>query len=209
MDLILKEKNLVMPTYLVEVAKKFSLGTLDFILLVYFWNCDKTFDVFKISSDLHYSENEILNAFNVLMTKKLIKLDTTKDEAGKKIEVVNIEALEKVIEDLFLEKQKDQDKVNIYEVFEKEFGRCISSMEYEIINAWISKGFSEELILGALKEAVYNGAGNSLRYIDAILYNWQKKGVKSMQDVLKMQSKRKEKEESGKELFDYNWLDDE
>ena len=49
-------------------------------------------------------------------------------------------------------------------------------MEYEIINAWLLKGFSEELVLGALKEAVYNGV-SSLRYIDKILFEWQKKAI--------------------------------
>ncbi len=41
-------------------------------------------------------------------------------------------------------------------------------MEYEIIGAWVEKGFKEQLILEALKEAVYNGV-TSLRYIDKIL----------------------------------------
>ena len=55
-------------------------------------------------------------------------------------------------------------------------------MEYEIINAWLEKSYSEEMIIGALKEAVYNGV-NNLRYIDKILYEWSKKGFKNMNDV--------------------------
>ena len=67
----------------------------------------------------------------------------------------------------------------------------------------------EALIKGALKEAIYNGVRN-FRYIDKIIYEWQKKGFKSMDDVnkhLRNEDKPlpKEKEE---ELFDYNWLDD-
>ncbi len=95
----------------------------------------------------------------------------------------------------------------MYTFFEKEFGRTISSMEYEIIHAWLEKGFSEELILGALKEAVYNGV-NNLRYIDKILYEWQKKGYKTMKDVEKNNFKRNNEKTEMKELFDYNWLDD-
>ena len=56
-------------------------------------------------------------------------------------------------------------------------------MQYEIIKAWIEeKKYSEEIIIGALKEAVYNGVSN-FRYIDKILYEWSKKGIKTMNDV--------------------------
>ena len=74
-----------------------------------------------------------------------------------------------------------------------------------IIGAWTEKGFKEELILGALKEAVYNGV-TSLRYIDKILYEWQKKGYKTMKEVKSGLMKREEVKETN--LFDYNWLDD-
>ena len=46
---------------------------------------------------------------------------------------------------------------DIFSVFESEFGKTLSAMDYEIINAWIDKGFSEDVIIAALKEAVYNG----------------------------------------------------
>jgi len=80
-------------------------------------------------------------------------------------------------------------------------------MEYEIINAWLEKDFSEELILGALKEAVYNGV-SSLRYIDKILYEWQKKGYNTLKEVNEGLTKKNEKK-APVELFDYNWLEDE
>ena len=51
-------------------------------------------------------------------------------------------------------------------------------MEYEIIKGWISDKFSYEIIVKALKEAVYNQVTN-LNYIDKILYDWNKKGIKN------------------------------
>ena len=80
-------------------------------------------------------------------------------------------------------------------------------MEYEIINAWLQHNYTEELIIGALKEAVYNGVKN-FRYIDKILYEWNKKGFKTMNDVNNHLQRSDEKKEES-ELFDYNWLDDE
>ena len=54
----------------------------------------------------------------------------------------------------------------------------------------------EETIKEALKEAVLNNVRN-FKYIDKILYDWSKKGIKN-----------RIKEENKQELFDYNWLDE-
>lgn len=79
-------------------------------------------------------------------------------------------------------------------------------MDLEIINGWLSTGTSEEMVIGALKEAVYNGVTN-LRYIDKIIYEWGKKGFKNMDEVKVHLENRKEENKSA-DLFDYNWLDD-
>ena len=96
---------------------------------------------------------------------------------------------------------------NIFEKFEKEFSRSLSPMEYEIINDWLDKNVSEEIILGALKEATYNGV-TSLRYIDKIIYDWTKKGFKTMEDVNNHLKSRNALDKNVKEISDYNWLDE-
>ena len=73
-------------------------------------------------------------------------------------------------------------KEDVFKVFERELGRTMSSMELELINGWLVSGTTEEIILGALREAVYNGV-NSFRYIDKIIYEWERKGFKTMDDV--------------------------
>ena len=120
------------------------------------------------------------------------------------MEVINLDYFYTMIDENFKKEEKRKEEVDIYTTFETEFGRPISSMEYEIIRAWLEKGFSEELILGALKEAVYNGV-NNLRYIDKILYEWQRKGYKTMNEV---SNRNIQAQTDSKELFDYNWLDD-
>ena len=67
--------------------------------------------------------------------------------------------------------------------------------------------YSEELVLRALDEAVYNGATNS-KYIDTILYEWSKKGLKTKEDVdnyFQKQNEYKKLEETS--VFEFNWLD--
>ena len=82
-------------------------------------------------------------------------------------------------------------------------------MEYEIIKAWLDNNMSEELITEALKEATFNGVSN-LRYIDKILYEWEKRGIKTKEDVLqnKMKHRRSQETETVAEIFDYDWFDD-
>ena len=77
----------------------------------------------------------------------------------------------------------------------------------EIINGWLEIGTSEEMIRGALKEASYNGV-KTLRYMDQIIYEWNKKGFKTMEEV-NNHLKTKDNDKKEEDLFDYNWLDDE
>ena len=154
------------------------------------------------------SENDVLNSFNSLIKKKYILIESKKNKNGKISEFINLEYFYKELDENFKVIKKEETDINIYSIFEQEFGRPISSIEYEIIKAWLEKEFSEELILGALKEAVYNGVHN-LRYIDKILYEWQKKGFKNMKDVSNHITKRTKEKDPKKELFDYNWLDEE
>ena len=97
-------------------------------------------------------------------------------------------------------------------IIEKEFGRTLSSIEYEIINAWLDNSFDRTLIKEALKEAVFNGVSN-LKYMDKILYEWGKAGVKSVSDVENLRKKRNTKNDNNSdidmEIVDWNWFDDE
>ena len=78
-------------------------------------------------------------------------------------------------------------------------------MDYEIITDW-QKNYNDEIILLALKEAVFNGV-NNLRYIDKILIDWNKKGIKNEQDIVNDRKSFQSKKQN-KKLFDYDWLNE-
>jgi len=80
-------------------------------------------------------------------------------------------------------------------------------MECQIIKSWIDDNFSHELIMEALKEAIYNGV-TSLRYIEKILYDWRKKGYKNKQDVIAAKKKYQDSKKEVKDVFYYDWLND-
>lgn len=79
---------------------------------------------------------------------------------------------------------------NIYNILEEEFGRIISSTEYEIVKTWEENNYNPKIIILAIKEAVLNQA-RSFKYIDKILYDWAKQGIKTENDVKEYLKKRK------------------
>ena len=200
-------KKYVTNSIFIKKALALKLSLEEFLMLTYFDNDYNSFlNIEDVSKNLGLSLDEAYKIFNNLISRKLIIIESTKDLEGRMIERVSLDNFYDMIVEEKVEEKKENKKIDIYSHFESEFGRTITSIEYEIINAWIEKGYTEELILGALKEAVYNNVKN-LRYIDKILYEWGKKGFKSMTDVNKHLENKEERPEK-KELFDYNWLDD-
>ena len=115
----------------------------------------------------------------------------------------------KLIDEINNNEEKDENE-NIYKAMESEFGRELSNMEVEIVKAWKEKGYSDEIITEALRESVMNGVAG-LRYMDKILYEWSKKGIKTKEDVEKNKKEFREKVQKKKEkidVFDYDWIDD-
>ncbi len=210
----MKESNLVFPSFLIPVVKTLKLEINDLILLLYFWNYKRaTFDLTVINQTIKLSEEEILTSFNHLMQKKIIKLDIVKDDNEKRNEVINLDYFYVLINEKLESKEKESTKEDIYSIFERDLGKTLSSMDFEYINGWIEKGFSEELILGALKKALFYNASD-LRYIDKVLYDWKRKGYKTMDEVNNT-NQNKIVESENKEFYDYinsndyNWLDEE
>lgn len=71
----------------------------------------------------------------------------------------------------------DEGAKNIFSTFEKEFARPLTPMELETISGWLDKDqYKEDLIMTALKEAVFAGKVH-FRYIDRILLEWSRNRV--------------------------------
>ena len=204
----LKEKDFILKNYIIKVATELNLTLSDTLLLIYFMNQEiPTLNIKNITSSLYLTEEQIMESFNKLIGIKLINMKVEKDERGIRTEIINLDNIIKYATSDITKKHRIDEKDNIYEKFEIEFGRTLSPTEYEIINDWLNKGVSKEMIIQALKEAVYNGA-KSFRYIERILIAWQEKGYKNKNDLNK--GIKQESEDSVlTELFDCNWLDEE
>ena len=148
-----------------------------------------------------------MEAFSKLVGINLISVSVVKNSDGTRSEVISLDNLVKQATTDITKRHTEEEKDNVFEIFEREFGRPLSPMEFEIIDDWLNQNISKELIIEALREAIYNGA-KSLRYISKILISWQEKGYKSKSDIVS--GLKKESEENMlTDLFDYNWLEDE
>lgn len=212
---LLHSKSLVVHDYMVAIALEKKLNLEEFLVLVYFDNnFHNTFDIDVLEQVLGMESNVIMEAFNSLMVKGLVNLESSKDMDNRINEIVSLNGVYEAIIEKLDKDSKENTKDDIFKVFERELGRPISSMELELINGWLISGTSEELILGALKEAVYNGIYH-FRYIDKIIYEWEKKGFKTMDDVNKYLANRRDEKSKNKKISekeqaisDYDWLSD-
>ena len=213
---ILKKGNFVVPLYIFQLRSKFNLNFETFVFLLYLSNFgDKiVFDPNQIVEDLNITLEEVLSYIDELTEKKYISIEVIKNDKNIMEEYIMLglfyEKLTNIlIDDINQAKIEEEKNSNVFEVIEKEFARPLTSMEYEIISAWLEDGVLEELILEAIKEAVYSGVCN-LRYIDKIIYEWGKKGIKTAADVEKNRINFKEKQTKKEklELFDYDWFED-
>ena len=214
---IFKQGHIVIPLFMLQHYKELKLEIGEFLFLMYLYNLGNKFifDPSKFADDLNLDIKDIMNYIGTLSDKHFIRVEVMKNDKGLMEEMVLMDDFYSKLSLITMDEinnASSTDSSNIYEVIEKEFGRTLSPMEYEIIRAWLDNGMSEELIQEAIKEATYNGVSN-LRYIDKILYEWSKLGIKNAKDVSDNKKKRaKAKEEASSDvdmdIMDWDWFDD-
>ena len=204
---LLKSMNYQISKELLFNYKSLNITEKELIIIIYLVN--QSSDIYnpkQISNDLKMELNTVFEEINSLCEKSIIKIEMKRINKVLN-ETINLDLLYEKIAFSLNQAEEKQDS-NLYSIFETEFGRTLSPMEYEIINSWKDTGYTDELITLALKEATYNGVSN-LRYIDKIIYEWGKKGIKTKEDVEKNRKQFKNNNTVKKELFDYDWLNNE
>ena len=204
---LLKNINYQISQTLLFNYKNINITDRQLIILIYLINQKESiYNPKQISNDLKLELNIVFEEINSLCEKNILKIEMKR--INKVInETINLDLLYEKLA-FALNQVEEKEDTNLYSVFETEFGRTLSPMEYEIINSWKDNGYTDELIILALKEAKYNGVSN-LRYIYKIIYEWVKKGIKTKEDVEKNRKQFKTNNAAKKELFDYDWLNNE
>ncbi|EOI00623.1 DnaD domain-containing protein [Enterococcus moraviensis ATCC BAA-383] len=141
----------------------------------------------------------IYKLLNQLVSRGFLIIQTKQNEQGQMMDTYD---LLPIFEKISLLKQKQTEQKQeqsseetikqLYQGFEKEFGRQLSPIELEMIGQWLETDhYQPELIRLALREAVLNQA-YSLKYIDRILLAWERKNITTKEQVAEDQKRRKQ-----------------
>ncbi|WP_112181156.1 DnaD domain-containing protein [Paraliobacillus zengyii] len=175
----------------------------------------------EIADCVSFDQQECSTILRKLIQKNMLAIEQNEAEQVLMGEQYSLEPL---WEKLYQEAQPKKDDtdhelaMNIFLLFEQEFGRALSPFEIETINIWIDEDEQKPaLIKAALREAVLMSKLN-FKYIDRILREWKKKGIRSVEQA-REQSKsfhsnqsnsNLEREEPKRDVsLYYNWLEDE
>lgn len=228
LDSYLKSGQTIISNLLIKNYRRLGLNNDEFILWIQLYKYHEKGndfpDLATIADNMQIDQDEVYQLMDKLVQKKVLTIRSIKDKDGIMNDAYDFSLIFKKLE-LLTEQQKTQDlqqtleeKVQtLYQMFEREFGRALSPIEYQRIGQWLDDDhYAPELIQLALKEAVLNQV-YSLNYIDRILLSWEKKNIKTKHQVEAEQQKRKrrmlqnEPSRDEKELPNvsmHNWLEE-
>ena len=202
---LLKDKDFTIPKLLLKNYKKLNISESELIILIFLIN-NSEYNPKEIASIMDIKLPLLLEMISQLESKGILKIEL-KNINGINTEVCNLDNLYEKLSLLVIKKEEAKDNKSIFDVFETELGRTLSPIEYELVGEWLNDN-TEEILKLALREATYNGVSN-FRYIDRIIHEWKKKGIKTRDDVIKNNEEfRKNKSLKKQELFDYDWLNE-
>ena len=207
---VLKTRMIYYPLYLYRYRIELDLSDSNFIFLTYLMNFgDKfSFDLERFSKDLNIEPEEVFERIESLRKSKFIEISTIEKEKKLKEEEITLLPLYKKISDIIISEEDDKEnEEELLTDIEKSFGRTLSPIEVDFIMNWNKKGYSNEIILSAIKETILNGA-NNLKYADKILFEWNKKGIKTVEDVEKDKLEFRLGNIKSDEIYDYDWLNE-
>jgi DNA replication protein len=213
-----KEGEIVIPLYMYKLFPSLKINLDSFVFLMYLRSKGNmiVFNPKIFGSDLGLDNKNIMNYINELQMASLIDIKVVKNDKGIMEEYISLDGFYEKLGLNIVSKANDEiskskdDTEDIFALLEREIGKQLSPMEIEIVKAWKETGYSDELIKEAIKEAVFSNVP-SLRYIDKILYTWNKEGITSKDDVIKskknFRDKQKETKKENIEIYDNDdWL---
>ncbi|WP_096153833.1 MULTISPECIES: DnaD domain-containing protein [Bacillus] len=226
----LEEGNLSIPNYLLNNYVQLGLNETELMIIIHVHAYVEAGVVFptpeEIAEKMTINETQCMEHLRQLLKKGYLAITDQMDENIIKYECYSLRPLwEKMIYFMMNESNQQQkvelevNEKSLYNIFEKEFGRPLSPLECETLAIWIDQDhYDAEIIKAALREAVLSGKLN-FRYIDRILFEWKKNGVKTIVQAREYSKKFRKapaknaqqtpqkNEPSSNTVPFYNWLD--
>ena len=207
---ILMDRPLVIPRIIINNYKKLNITEEELIILIFIidYGVDLEYNPSIFVQELNIDKYKVLELINSLKEKNILTILIKKENKKVSSEYISLQPLYDKIMNIVMDNKEKQIEIdeNIYSIFENELGRTLSPLEYEKIKEMVTS-YGQELVVEALKEAVYNRA-NNLRYIETILSEWNKKGYKNKADILKDRENYRKKKTDNIKLPDIDWLNE-
>jgi DNA replication protein len=224
----LQEGNITLPAALFSEYRNLNLNEYELILIIHlltFIQNGKDFPTPEELSDrMTIANSECTAILRKLIQRGFIEIIEGYSNEGIRFEKYSLEPLwERLVEQFLLQQKSNQhqskqsEETDLYTCFEKEFGRPLSPFECESLAMWMDDDHHDVIIIkAALREAVMSGKLN-FRYIDRILFEWKKNGIKTIEQAKNQGRKfRQKQQQSRKTELDgqqsasipfYNWLE--
>ncbi|WP_071459938.1 DnaD domain-containing protein [Bacillus massilinigeriensis] len=226
----LKEGNITIPAMLLSQYKQMNLSEQELVLLLhvqYFLERGNAFPTpVELANRMTASSLECSKLLRSLIQKGFIEIIEGYSQEGIRFERYSLQPLQEKLVERFLgsrkkeqARQKQSEESDVYTCFEKEFGRPLSPFECETLGMWMDDDQHDPIIIKyALREAVISGKLN-FRYIDRILFEWKKNGIKTIEQARKQSRKfrqhqshnqrplQEEAKVQSRPVPFYNWLE--
>ncbi|PLR99939.1 DNA replication protein DnaD [Bacillus sp. T33-2] len=190
----LSEGNITFPAALMTEYKHLHINEQELVLLLqvlYFLEKGNEFPTpTELADRMTFSAGECTEMLRSLIQKGIIQIIDGYSPEGIRFEKYSLQPLWEKLVDRFLLARKQhsrqilqQEETDLYTCFEKEFGRPLSPFECETLAMWMDDDHHDPLIIkAALREAVISGKLN-FRYIDRILFEWKRNGIKTIEQA--------------------------
>ncbi|WP_164984956.1 DnaD domain-containing protein [Ammoniphilus sp. CFH 90114] len=225
---IFKEGNLSLPVILVKEYKELGLTDQEMMLIIQILTFNQEGKDFptiqELASRMTAEEIQIINMLQKLVQKGYMTIeDVVEKGTGIRSERYQLDALYEKLSLHFMsqlaqpriEETSKPPQQNLFTIFEQEFGRPLSPIECETLAMWQDQDhYTDELIIAALREAVISNK-MFFRYIDRILYEWQRNQIRTPQQARDFSLKFRKPPQAAAvpkkvEPFPfYNWLENE
>lgn len=205
---LLQDRPIVVPKILFNNYRKMNITEEELVIIMLIMNngvrMEYNPDIFV--NELNMDKLKVMELISNLVDKKILSIDMIKN-GRKSEEYISLEILyDKLLNVVVDTKEEVVIDDSIFSIFEGELGRLLSPLEIEQIKEWVLTYKNEKLIKAALKEAVLNGI-SSFRYIERILDDWNRKGYKSEEDILRDKENYRKKKKV--DVYDTDWLNGE
>jgi DNA replication protein len=223
----LNEGNITIPALLFSEYRNLNLNETELVLLLNIITFLEKGNDFptpeELSARMTISISDCSLLLRKLIQRGFLEIREEYSNEGIRFEKYSVMPLWERLIDHFLMNHKQSNELNkqaeetdLYTCFEKEFGRPLSPFECESLAMWMDDDHHDPVIIkAALREAVMSGKLN-FRYIDRILFEWKKNGIKTIEQAKNHGRKFRQKQMQRGTVKDeselpsvpfYNWLE--